>query len=118
MSNEDVRCWHKCGCAACALARRAALCPRQLTACTRRRAQAANPKASQSTSNFCFANRSHNRIQVAEQQREWGALYERFAAGLAPGVAPTPKAEFFWAMSVVRSRTFSGPYVATTLQVR
>lgn len=58
-------------------------------------------------------------MQVKEQQKEWERLYQDLATrGLQPGAAPIPKASFFWAMSCVRSRTFSGPYVGSTLQDR
>jgi hypothetical protein len=57
--------------------------------------------------------------KATEQQREWGAFHERLSAsGMAAGVAAPSRAEFFWALSCVRSRTFSGPYVASTLQDR
>lgn len=37
---------------------------------------------------------------------------------MAPGAAPPSRGEFFWALAAVRSRTFSGPYVASTLADR
>ncbi|KAI8477484.1 MAG: hypothetical protein J3K34DRAFT_453032 [Monoraphidium minutum] len=56
--------------------------------------------------------------KVTEQRREWGALHERLTAGMAPGVEAPSRADFFWALAAVRSRTFSGPYVASSLQDR
>ncbi|KIZ03308.1 hypothetical protein MNEG_4645 [Monoraphidium neglectum] len=56
--------------------------------------------------------------KVAQQQQEWAALHASAAASAAPGAAPPSRADFFWALAAVRSRTFSGPYVASTLQDR
>ncbi|GBF88574.1 hypothetical protein Rsub_01289 [Raphidocelis subcapitata] len=56
--------------------------------------------------------------KVTEQQQEWAALHEGLCAGMAPGVPPPSRADFFWALACVRSRTFSGPYVASTLSDR
>lgn len=53
--------------------------------------------------------------QVMEQQKEWADLYTKLQTGLAAGSGPVTSADFFWALSAVRSRTFSGPYVASTL---
>jgi hypothetical protein len=55
---------------------------------------------------------------VTEQQKEWRALHDKLSASMAPGVPPPSRAEFFWALAAVRSRTFSGPYVASTLSDR
>ncbi|KAG2445470.1 hypothetical protein HXX76_000087 [Chlamydomonas incerta] len=57
--------------------------------------------------------------QVKEQQREWAALYDTLrGSGMAAGAPPPSREEFWWAMSVVRSRTFSGPYIGSTLSDR
>ncbi|GFR49677.1 hypothetical protein Agub_g11825, partial [Astrephomene gubernaculifera] len=79
--------------------------------------------------------------QVQEQRREWQQLYDTFltsattattAANQQPKPKPTSsptssspppssppsREEFFWAMSVVRSRTFSGPYIGSSLPDR
>eukprot|EP00198_Chlamydomonas_reinhardtii_P006814 XP_001696150.1 protein N-methyltransferase [Chlamydomonas reinhardtii] len=57
--------------------------------------------------------------QVKEQQREWTALYDTLrGSGMAAGAAPPSREEFWWAMGVVRSRTFSGPYIGSTLSDR
>ncbi|GIL93573.1 hypothetical protein Vretifemale_20989 [Volvox reticuliferus] len=54
---------------------------------------------------------------VKEQQREWQQLYDDLVKkGTAPGAQPPPREDFIWAMSCVRRRTFSGPYVGSTLQ--
>lgn len=64
---------------------------------------------------------------MKEQQREWQELYNAFrTACLAvqqqqPGgskAAPPIRDEFYWAMCCVRSRTFSGPYIGSTLTDR
>lgn len=60
--------------------------------------------------------------KVTEQQREWTTLYEKFVSeGLvdksAAAAVPSMQ-EFFRALSLVRSRTFSGPYVGSTLSDR
>mmetsp|Transcript_22162 Transcript_22162/g.56310 ORF Transcript_22162/g.56310 Transcript_22162/m.56310 type:complete len:522 (-) Transcript_22162:24-1589(-) len=58
---------------------------------------------------------------VKEQQLEWGALYEDLAArGVVPGSgrAPISQRDFLWALSAVRSRTFSGPYLPSTASDR
>lgn len=57
-------------------------------------------------------------VQVKQQREEWTALHGRLSAGLAPGAAPVTQADFFWALSLVRSRTFSGPYIGSTLADR
>lgn len=50
---------------------------------------------------------------------EWEGLYKGLEAGLAPNSPTKPsKAEFFWAMTIVRSRTFSQPYIGSTLRDR
>lgn len=54
--------------------------------------------------------------KVKEQQEEWNGLYESLCASLLQG--SMSKNEFFWALSCVRSRTFSGPYVGSTLADR
>lgn len=57
--------------------------------------------------------------QVKEQQNEWSTLHAQLvASGMAPGAAPPSLADLYWAMACVRSRTFSGPYVGSTLQDR
>ncbi|GIL58110.1 hypothetical protein Vafri_12963 [Volvox africanus] len=57
--------------------------------------------------------------QVTEQQREWQQLYDDLVSKGTPSSAQPPTREdFIWAMSCVRSRTFSGPYVGSTLQDR
>lgn len=56
--------------------------------------------------------------KVSEQRQEWSALHERMCASMAPGAQPPSRSEFMWALACVRSRTFSGPYVASTLQDR
>ncbi|KAG2428873.1 hypothetical protein HYH02_014196 [Chlamydomonas schloesseri] len=57
--------------------------------------------------------------QVKEQQREWSGLYDALrSSGMAAGAAAPSREEFWWAMSVVRSRTFSGPYIGSTLSDR
>jgi hypothetical protein len=58
---------------------------------------------------------------VREQRREWKQLHEAWAKAAAGGSAAsfTPSLpELEWAMCTVRSRTFSGPYVASTLASR
>jgi hypothetical protein len=65
-----------------------------------------------------LSHRGHASAQVAQQQQEWAALHASAAASAAPGAAPPSRADFFWALAAVRSRTFSGPYVASTLQDR
>lgn len=57
--------------------------------------------------------------EVKQQQALWDELY----AGLVRtsrgrGAASVPKAQFYWALSMVRSRTFSGPYIGSTLNDR
>ncbi|KAF8066315.1 SETD4 [Scenedesmus sp. PABB004] len=65
---------------------------------------------------LCYPPLAH---KVTEQQAEWGRLYEKFLAeGVADRAAAPSKQEFFRALSLVRSRTFSGPYVASTLPER
>ncbi|EFJ50052.1 hypothetical protein VOLCADRAFT_104004 [Volvox carteri f. nagariensis] len=57
--------------------------------------------------------------QVKEQQREWQQLYgDLVRSGTPAGVQAPSREDFFWAMSCVRSRTFSGPYIGSTLQDR
>ncbi|GLI66477.1 hypothetical protein VaNZ11_010320 [Volvox africanus] len=57
--------------------------------------------------------------QVTEQQREWQQLYDDLVSkGMPSGAQPPAREDFIWAMSCVRSRTFSGPYVGSTLQDR
>ncbi|WIA22825.1 hypothetical protein OEZ86_009775 [Tetradesmus obliquus] len=61
---------------------------------------------------------SHLIHKVTEQQQEWSKLYDKFQEAAAnKGSAPS-KQEFFRALSLVRSRTFSGPYVASSLSDR
>lgn len=56
---------------------------------------------------------------VKEQQAEWAGLYaELQAGGLLPGCAPISETDFTWALCAVRSRTFSGPYIASSLSDR
>jgi hypothetical protein len=58
---------------------------------------------------------------VREQRREWRQLHDSWAAEAATQQAPPAPptlAELEWALSAVRSRTFSGPYVASTLASR
>ncbi len=80
--------------------------------------------------NFPAPSPAHPPAQVKEQQREWQELYNAFrTACLAvqqqqqPGggggsKAPPTRDEFYWAMCCVRSRTFSGPYIGSTLTDR
>jgi len=56
--------------------------------------------------------------KVTQQQQEWEGLYASFQAGLATGAPAVSQKDFFWALSLVRSRTFSGPYVPSTLSDR
>ncbi|KXZ50177.1 hypothetical protein GPECTOR_17g814 [Gonium pectorale] len=57
--------------------------------------------------------------QVRQQKAEWQALHAELASkGTPPGTTPPSASEFYWAMSCVRSRTFSGPYIGSTLQDR
>ncbi|GLC36601.1 hypothetical protein PLESTB_000254700 [Pleodorina starrii] len=61
----------------------------------------------------------HLIAQVKEQQREWQQLYDELVrTGTPAGAQPPSREDFFWAMSCVRSRTFSGPYIGSTLQDR
>eukprot|EP00798_Chlamydomonas_sp_ICE-L_P025788 gene25788-11455_t len=55
--------------------------------------------------------------KVEEQRQDWAAYYAALQAGLQPG-KEVAEDEFYWAMSCVRSRTFSGPYVGSTLKER
>ncbi|KAF5841378.1 hypothetical protein DUNSADRAFT_13246 [Dunaliella salina] len=57
--------------------------------------------------------------QVEEQQQEWAELHKELCEkGLQPGAQPVSKQDFFWALCAVRSRTFSGPYIGSTLTDR
>eukprot|EP00200_Dunaliella_tertiolecta_P001304 CAMPEP_0202361426 /NCGR_PEP_ID=MMETSP1126-20121109/13995_1 /ASSEMBLY_ACC=CAM_ASM_000457 /TAXON_ID=3047 /ORGANISM="Dunaliella tertiolecta, Strain CCMP1320" /LENGTH=501 /DNA_ID=CAMNT_0048955379 /DNA_START=165 /DNA_END=1670 /DNA_ORIENTATION=- len=57
--------------------------------------------------------------QVEEQQREWAGLYKELCdKGVQPGAQPVSREDFFWALCAVRSRTFSGPYIGSTLADR
>lgn len=57
--------------------------------------------------------------KVTEQQREWAALYGKFLEqGAVDKTSAPSQQDFFRALSLVRSRTFSGPYVASTLSDR
>ena len=61
----------------------------------------------------------HLIAQVGRQRDEWRALHKKLTSGgVAAGARAPPEEELFWALAAVRSRTFSGPYVATTLQDR
>ncbi|KAG2482134.1 hypothetical protein HYH03_018920 [Edaphochlamys debaryana] len=56
---------------------------------------------------------------VREQQKEWRDLYDTLKReGVAAGASPPSREEFQWALAVVRSRTFSGPYIGSTLSDR
>lgn len=58
-------------------------------------------------------------VQVKEQKREWQQLYDEMVqSSTKAGLQPPSQEDFFWAMSCVRSRTFSGPYIGSTLQDR
>ncbi len=66
-------------------------------------------------------SRVHHRPnpQVSAQRREWEALHRRLqAGGQPPGAPPVPLDAFLWALCAVRSRTFSGPYIGTSLPDR
>lgn len=53
---------------------------------------------------------------MARQQQEWRELYSRFSKALQPAAKPVSEAAFMRALALVRSRTFSGPYIPSTLQ--
>jgi hypothetical protein len=55
---------------------------------------------------------------VKQQRKQWEQLHAALCAGLAPGQPPVPLPRFLWALCSVRSRTFSGPYVGTSLTDR
>jgi hypothetical protein len=57
------------------------------------------------------------RVQVKEQRRDWEELHKQ-AAAAQRSLAPVSQQELFWAMSCVRSRSFSGPYIGSTLSDR
>jgi len=62
--------------------------------------------------------------KVLEQRREWEAIHARLLAeGVVPGgpwSAPgaLTRDDLFWAMAAVRSRTFTGPWVGSSLRDR
>jgi hypothetical protein len=56
-------------------------------------------------------------MQVKEQQRTWASLYEQVSKAQL-SLAPITQQELYWAMSCVRSRSFSGPYIGSTLSDR
>lgn len=56
-------------------------------------------------------------LQVKEQQRNWAALYEQVSKAQL-SMAPITQQELYWAISCVRSRSFSGPYIGSTLSDR
>eukprot|EP00775_Hariotina_reticulata_P001404 gene1404-1747_t len=57
--------------------------------------------------------------KVTEQRKEWSDMYSQFRAeGVVDTSSAPSEQEFFRALSLVRSRTFSGPYVASTLSDR
>ncbi|KAL6755314.1 hypothetical protein V8C86DRAFT_2679007 [Haematococcus lacustris] len=61
----------------------------------------------------------HTIQQVQLQQQEWAGLHRQLlASGLQPGQATVTSEQFLWALCAVRSRTFSGPYIGSSLADR
>ena len=56
---------------------------------------------------------------MEEQRGELAKIYQQLVStGLVGSTVPFTQNDFFWAVCAVRSRTFSGPYVGSTMQVR
>ncbi|GFH18096.1 SET domain-containing protein, partial [Haematococcus lacustris] len=61
----------------------------------------------------------HTIQQVQLQQQEWAGLHRQLlASGLQPGQTRVTSEQFLWALCAVRSRTFSGPYIGSSLADR
>ncbi|KAJ9505775.1 hypothetical protein QJQ45_006438 [Haematococcus lacustris] len=61
----------------------------------------------------------HTIQQVQLQQQEWAGLHRQLlASGLQPGQATVTSEQLLWALCAVRSRTFSGPYIGSSLADR
>ena len=55
-------------------------------------------------------------LQVKEQRSSWTSWYKQLKE--ATPSTPITEADWLWALSCVRSRTFSGPYIGSSLQDR